>query len=169
MKRAFTLLEMMLALAILTLVGVAVSFKMYGVVHSYRFQREVSEVYQALKEAQTIAMTYQIDLTLILYKKQAGFAYRLQANEPLVCIDRKEHLLKEITHISVGEKQRKSLELIVTPSGRIEPCPNMRLAHQKNKQEKGEAFFINLSNPIQVVLTKENPDATQKSRVSSRR
>lgn len=149
-SRAFTLLEITIALVILGLIGAIMSKQMYGAISSFRFQKEVTDLYQALKTAQMIAITYETDLTLSFKQKKGKWIYQLQMDEPLKGIDRKEHVLKQVKKLSLDDKVRqKPFELTINPSGRIDPQIKLTFIDDEDKRT------IDMKIPIQIVLKQE--------------
>ncbi len=79
---AFTLLEIVLVMAILAIVGGVVGWQIQGLVSSYRFQSDVEELYSTLKKAQALSLTYQTDIELSLFQERGEWKYRLFTHEP---------------------------------------------------------------------------------------
>src|SRR5579863_4018445 len=63
-RRAFTLLEIMIALALLCILGTVTAVQVKKMVDRHRFEAEVAGLFSALQEAQVLSATYQTDLAL---------------------------------------------------------------------------------------------------------
>lgn len=147
MKRAFTLLEVMIAFLILTLAGTVVGFQMYGAVSLYRFDQEVSELYQDLKEAQIIAITQGIDISLSFNQNKGVWSYVLSSEEPRVLISKKPHLLKQVTHLQVDKKtygphsKVQPASLTFYASGIVDPHPSLVFMRKKRRRQRGGSLL----------------------------
>lgn len=83
LSRAFTLLELMIALAILSLIGALSAVQIKKLTDAHQFETEVSNLFIALQEAQVLASTYQTDISLDFYRdEKRDLCYRFSTYEP---------------------------------------------------------------------------------------
>jgi prepilin-type N-terminal cleavage/methylation domain-containing protein len=121
-SRAFTLLEMMIGLVILSLVGALSAVHIKKLIDAHRFEKEVSNLFIALQEAQLLAAAYQTDIALDFYRENSKFSYRFSTDEPFVPrqFNRKSRSLFRTSVIQFQGKKINEFHLDIF-SGRVEP------------------------------------------------
>ncbi len=127
--RPFTLLEILIALAILGIAATVVGWQIGKSVRIYRFQHEVEELHLAMKRAQVLALTHQTDLRLHIDKQGDKFVYYVETDEPFPdnLIDQRYHTIKEIEKIHLQDKPVEHLDLTFYSQGNIEPRSTLEL------------------------------------------
>ena len=122
-KRAFTLLEMMVALFILTLVGTLVSVQVSKLIRAHRFEKEVSYLLTAIQEAQVLAVTYQTDIALDFRMEKGKLEYLFSSDEPFAkaIFHRQPVPLSVATSLHFNKKRAKTVHLDIYSSGTVEP------------------------------------------------
>ncbi len=156
-KRAFTLLEIAIAIFILSLIGSVVSWQVSQLISSQRFQRDGSDFSILLQEAQALAIIHQTDFEMRLILKNHTWAYQLFSDEPLKIIDRAQKELKETHFVTENGKKCKELTLKIFSSGRIEPHPLIGFHRTDPKEKEGVSFWIDLQIPIQIKCSHLRP------------
>ncbi len=123
MSKAFTLLEIILVLAILGMVTSVVGWQIGSCVSRYAFQSEVEEVYNAIKQSQVLCLTYRTDISVHFFREDGTLYYCLRTDEPFTEIpfDREKKALKKIARITFNEKPVKKFDLSLFSQGDIEP------------------------------------------------
>ena len=142
-KRVFTLLEMMVALLLLSLLGSLVAVQIKKLIDASRFEAEVSDLFIALQEAQVFAATYQTDLSLDLSVKSGCVSYHFSTDEPLSSNQFKQEVVK-MTHVAFLKFQNakaSSVHLDVYSGGRIEPRGALGFFQA---DEKGRSLWFDL-------------------------
>jgi hypothetical protein len=136
-------LEMMVALAILSLIGGLVTVQVKKMIDTHRFEGEVADLFIALQEAQVFAATYQTDLALELSVKSGAVSYRFSTDEPL-----SPHQLKQgfvsmphVASIRFQESKAAALHLDIYSGGRIEPRGTLGF-YQTNNEDKSLWFDL---------------------------
>ena len=81
-KRAFTLLEVMVAIALLAIVGLVVNLKMHGAIEKKKFQSDIDRFKEKMAIAQKLAVASQTDWTGTLKKEQTGWIFLIQSEDP---------------------------------------------------------------------------------------
>lgn len=82
-KRTFTLLEMMIALMILSFIGAVTAVQIKKMISMHRFEAGVADLFLALQEAQILSATYQTDFSLDITCNGGKVDYRFSTDEPL--------------------------------------------------------------------------------------
>jgi prepilin-type N-terminal cleavage/methylation domain-containing protein len=138
---AFTLLEMMIALIILSLIGALCAVPIKKLSDSHRFENEVSDLFIALQEAQVLASTYQTDISLDFYRKKGKFHYRFSTDEPFTTrqLNREDRLLSYTCAIRFQGKKVDKLHLDIF-SGRVEPRGILTF-FQKSEEDSKALWF----------------------------
>lgn len=81
-RAAFTLLEMMVALAVLSVIGTVTAVQVKTMIDKYRFEAEVTGLFMTLQEAQVLSAAYQTDLALTIEMEKGQLVYRFSTDEP---------------------------------------------------------------------------------------
>ncbi|MBS0604732.1 MAG: type II secretion system protein [Verrucomicrobia bacterium] len=137
-KRAFTLLEMMIALVILSLIGALTAVQVKKLIDAHRFEGEVADLFIALQEAQVLSATYNTDLSLDLYLKEGKVFYRFSTDEPLSVqkLKRDPVSLAHTTELKFKDVKVTSLHLDIYSGGRIEPRGTLSFSQSSDDGKK---------------------------------
>ncbi len=132
---AFTLLEMLIALVIISMIGALCAVQLKKLIDGHRFEKEISSLFIALQEAQVLAAAYQTDISLDIYREKGKWSYRFSTNEPFA-----EHQfhdgifsLKQTAILKWQEKKIDAFHLDIY-SGRIEPSGILTFQTQENSK-----------------------------------
>lgn len=144
-RRAFTLLEIAIALVIISIIGALVSVQVKKLIDSHRFESEVATLFIALQDAQILSATYQTDISLDFWTDSEGaLVYCFASYEPF-----KTHqfnsapvVLRHTKILKFNEAKQKRLHMDIYSGGRIEPRGILAL-HQ-NAEEEGKALWFDL-------------------------
>jgi prepilin-type N-terminal cleavage/methylation domain-containing protein len=119
---AFTLLEMMIALVILSLIGAFSAVHIKKLVDVHRFESEVSNLFIALQEAQVLSSAYKTDVALDIYREKGKLHYQFSTDEPFAShqFNREKNPLAHTAAIRFKNKKITALHFDIF-SGRIEP------------------------------------------------
>lgn len=122
-KRSFTLLEMMIALMILSFIGALSAVQVKKLIDAHRFESEVSNLFIALQEAQVLSATYQTDIALDIYSKDGTLMYRFTTDEPFKShqFNSKEVSLPHMAKLMFKDAKATKLHFDIYSGGRIEP------------------------------------------------
>lgn len=124
MKRriSFTLIEILIALTIASLVASAIGVQTVRFLARYFFEQEVDGFTLALKEAQWLATTYETDIRAHLFQENGVFYYCIETDEPFtkIPLDREKKKLKHVKKLVYNQKKTKQLTLTLF-SGNLEP------------------------------------------------
>ncbi|MGR3912581.1 MAG: prepilin-type N-terminal cleavage/methylation domain-containing protein [Candidatus Rhabdochlamydia sp.] len=118
-KRAFTLIEITIVLALMGSVFSLFSFSFLPFYKSYKFQAECQLVYDVARELQIQALMHRSDMHLIFHLEKKGWQLTTDSDERII----KPHLfhLSHIHKITEGEETKGDLTLTFYPSGRVHP------------------------------------------------
>lgn len=121
-KRAFTLLEMLLALTLLCVIASFTAIQVKKLLDSHKFEKEVSYLFIALQEAQILSSVYQTDIALDIYRKEGKLCYRFFTNEPFHAkqLNQNQQPLSSVDKVQFNAKNADKLHFDIY-SGRVEP------------------------------------------------
>ena len=80
--RPFTLIEIMIAIAILSVIAVFSAVQIKNLIDVHRFESGTSHLFRQLQEAQTLSSSYQTDIALDIYRKDGQIFYQFSTDEP---------------------------------------------------------------------------------------
>jgi len=140
-RKAFTLLEITLCIAILSLVAITVGWQTKNMVTSYHFHKNIDNLLVDLKKAQLIALSDRIDLEMKMTKKESYYCYEIRSDEPSLRIQRKPLKLTAVKQIKVENDPVEELTLQIYSSGRMEPEKKIYL-FPNTEGEKGICLDI---------------------------
>lgn len=115
----FTLLEIVICVAILSLAAVAIGWEMKGVLSAHHFRKNVEQLLLDLKKTQLIALSNRVDLEIRLKKIGKDFCYQIHSDEPLPCLIKKPMKLKGIGSLQRDKKEIQAHTFTICSSGRI--------------------------------------------------
>ena len=81
--RAFTLVELFIALSVLALLGSVVLFRTKPMLDHYRFNRGVERLKQEISHTRRLARTSRADIEFHVYQKPEGLSCMRKTDEPL--------------------------------------------------------------------------------------
>jgi len=154
---SFTLIEILVALTIASLVASAIGVQTVRFLARYFFEQEVEGFTTALKEAQWLTTTYQTDIRVHFKKENAVFYYCLETDEPFIKIplDRERKKLKHVKKLIYNQKSTEQLTLTLY-SGSLEPRGTLAFV-SADKAERWldfqGAFALTLSSKKPSTLT----------------
>jgi prepilin-type N-terminal cleavage/methylation domain-containing protein len=122
-KRSFTLLEMMIALMIITLIGAITAVQVKKMTDAHGFEAEITPLFITLQEAQVFSAAYETDLALDIGMEKGKLFYRFSTDEPLPSNKFKQEsvTLGHTTTIKFKDAKTTKLHFDIYSGGRIEP------------------------------------------------
>jgi len=156
-NRAFTLLEIIIVIAILSLVASVVGWQISSCVNRYAFHKEVEEVYNAIKHSQMLSLTYRTDISVHFLKEDDVLYYQLQTDEPFseILLDRGKKKLKKIGRFTFNNKSFKQFDFTIYSQGNIEPRGVLGF-FSRNKKEDA-ALWLNFQGAFELALSHQKP------------
>ncbi len=120
MARLFTLLELIVCIAILSLVASLLAFPIKGMVQEHRFYQKVKEVRLLISQVHALALTYQSDMELCIYKEKGCLYCEGRTDEPLKIF--KPLKLEGIARIHFNSQEiKESFRIYMSASGHVDP------------------------------------------------
>ncbi len=156
MKHAFTLLEIVICMAILSLIGTAVGLQIHSMITSHRLSSGADRLCIALQEAQLLAITHQTDFTVHLFKERGEYWYQVQTFEPIKAVDQQPKPLPGVTSLTDQGTKKEEIQLAIYATGRIEPSHVIGL-HPAATKKASAPLWIDLQTPIQIKLSSKKP------------
>ncbi|MBI3237081.1 MAG: hypothetical protein HYZ48_05230 [Chlamydiales bacterium] len=89
-KQSFSLLEILIALALVTLIGGSIGWHVSRLISHHRFQAEAASLCLILQEAQFLSVIHQTECELHIYSEKGKLCYRLKTDEPLKVLDQEK-------------------------------------------------------------------------------
>jgi prepilin-type N-terminal cleavage/methylation domain-containing protein len=122
-RRAFTLLEIMIALALLCILGTVTAVQVKKMVDRHRFEAEVAGLFSALQEAQVLSATYQTDLALDIEREKGQLVYYFSTDEPFPAhmVPRRPVSLAHTDAVQFKGVKVAQCHFDIYPGGRVEP------------------------------------------------
>ena len=157
-KRSFTLLEMMIALVILSFIGALTAFQVKKMIDTHRFESEVSNLFIALQEAQVLSATYQTDIALDIYLKGKTFTYRFTSDEPFTThqFNSKEFSIPHTAKLMFKDAKTNQLHFDIYSGGRIEPRGILAFCQTAEEGSRSLWFDLQYGHLLKYVYHKPN-------------
>ena len=125
-KKSFTLLEILIAFFLLSLIAALVGVKIDGMVKSKQFHEDASSLLSTLRHFKGLALSHRTDIELTLINEKNGVRLRPSISEPALSKE-PALLLQRIAPISFSK-------IVFYSSGRIEPI-GILLIQEKEGEE----------------------------------
>jgi len=142
-RRVFTLLEIMVALTILSLIGTLTAAHISKLIAHHAFEKEASDLFISLQEAQILASAYQTDISLDITQESGKLFYQFSSHEQFTPQQLKpgRTKMKQIALVKFQEKKVKQLHLDIF-SGRLEP--RGILTFYQTAKENSKTAYVDL-------------------------
>jgi prepilin-type N-terminal cleavage/methylation domain-containing protein len=150
-KKAFTLIELFVALSVLLLAAGVIGWNVKGAMDRHRFLASVDQFAIQLRELQVLALSYQSDMEVEFSRKGEMISYRRKSDEPLTILDRGRVSLDGVSEVLFNGKKKDTFKLNVLSTGRIEPSG---ILHFKQKEEN---LWVDFSTPLLVKIRNTPP------------
>lgn len=143
-KRAFTLLELMICIALIGLLGSILGIKGADLLSHHRFHSSLQTWLFATQRLQILSMNQGADVICTIKKDKDGhFKAFLESDSPTLASEVYE--LKEVFQISFENKPVKEFHVTFFSSGRIFPTGLLKVETSK---ENETPLFLDLSYPV---------------------
>jgi hypothetical protein len=139
----FTLLEIVICIAILGTASVTLAWQMLGMLRTYNFDRGVEQFFTDLRKGQLVALADRVDIEVWIEKKDNVFFYRLRSDSILPSFNKKSHRIQGLAKMQLDGKEKEQLKLTIFSSGRIEGVEQLQFVHDKSR-----AFTFDFRNPL---------------------
>jgi prepilin-type N-terminal cleavage/methylation domain-containing protein len=126
-RRAFTLLEVMLVMALLVVAGGAIYWRLDRFVAHHRLETDASRLKSALLHARTLALCSRSDIRLILSPSKKGWSLELQQPEDPSALPTKWPSSLGRCNLFLDDTPAEQLVFQFYSSGHIHPTGTLRL------------------------------------------
>lgn len=156
-SKCFTLLEIVIVIAILSLIASVVGWQIVSAVNTHAFQKEVEEVYNAIRHAKVLSLTYRTDINVRFVKEGDGLYYQLYTDEPFAntLFDREKKVLKRIGKFTFNDKTFKDFDFTLYANGNLEPRGVLGFFPRGKKNVAGR--WLNFSGAFDLTLSHQKP------------
>lgn len=142
--RAFTLLEVAIALAILMLIASVTGVQVKQLVDRHRFERHLLDLFAHLQEAQLFSCAYQTDLRLELFDEKGHIGYQFLTDEPLpesqLSQEKKE--LPLVKALFVNGVKQKQVHIDIYSGGRVAPSLLLSFSPSNRLDDRNLCFDL---------------------------
>lgn len=150
--RSFTLLEIVICIAILGFAAVGIGWQMKSMLAIYNFDRNMGNFCTDLRKAQLVALSDRVDIDLSITKKNGHYQYVFQTDDPLPCFISKPTNLTGVALIKKGNKNLSKLQLHIYPTGRVGPEEKIAFLQQEDT-----GVELDLTTPLCIDLKTLRP------------
>jgi len=145
--RAFTLLEIIICIAILSASVIGIGWQMKGMLAIHQFNKNIANFLADLRKAQLVALCDRVDIDLNIYEEGGHYQYSFSTDDPLLCFINKKITLTGIQEIKTEKKKLKELKIHLYPSGRISPEKKITFLCQADR-----GVTLDLTSPLCIEL-----------------
>ncbi len=154
-KSAFTLIEITLCLVLLGLISAVLAWQIKDMIDVHRFQKQIDLLLTDMRKVQTLALTYQTDFDIRIFKKNERFFYTVSTDEPIKNLPtKKPRALAGVLNLTFNNCELNNLDFHVYSNGRIEPLGVVGFLPKQTSEEM-EGLWVDLRTPIQIKLMQQ--------------
>jgi prepilin-type N-terminal cleavage/methylation domain-containing protein len=158
--RPFTLIEIMIAIAILSVIAVFSAVQIKNLIEVHRFESGASHLFRQLQDAQTLSSGYQTDIALDIYRKDGQICYRFSTDEPFKPFMQLPRGENKFSAALIQFNGRKTEQLhFDLYSGRLEP--RGVLAILRTNEEDGQKLWLDLQYGHLIKMARAKPPAAK--------
>lgn len=152
-KKNFSLLEVLICIAILGFVASLLSWQIKDMVASHQFHKSIDQFLTDLRKIQMLALADRCDIEMKISQDNGEYSYIFTSDEALPLVKPQRNKLTGVKKITLGKLPvKKETTLSVYSSGRIEPQEQVQF-FQKGDQEKG--IVLDLTTPLCIELKRK--------------
>jgi type II secretory pathway pseudopilin PulG len=148
-SRPFTVLEIVIVLALIALVAGLGIGSINSLLEKHRFQAEIDRFKEMIQELQIEALALRSDIEIELKKSEEGWIAQSKTAESILRPETLE--LKRVTEITLNGATQDHYRLNIFSTGRIEPSALIEMKAGE------EVLWIDLRRPIQIAFSAERP------------
>ena len=156
-KNKFTLLELMVCLAIVAMVASVIGWQIKGSLDAARFKGSVYVVKQEIEKLQMLALTFSSDMQLEIRKEGDKYVMVSTTDEAVLKkLNGKKTVLEGVAKVTWNKRLNvKPLYLNILSNGRI-PQRGVLGLHQEDR-----GYFLDMGAPIQIKFTQKYSEMSQ--------
>ena len=148
-RRAFTLLEVMIVMALIALMAGFGTWSLTDLLTQHRRQAEVDDLKNFLQELQLEALALESDLEVTLYKEKGSLKVRSKTAEKIL----RDRIieLKEVNRLFINDQETDRATFQVLSTGRFYPLALIGI------ERKQSSLWVDVRQPIQIKYFEEHP------------
>jgi hypothetical protein len=153
-RKSFTLLEVMIAICIFSMMASVSGWQIARMISCYRFSNQVADCFSSLQNAQALALIYRTDLSFEIFLENDSYYYRINSDEPFdpaILVRGKKHSLSAVKICKYNKTKITNKKWDISSSGLITPRGMIYFAKQEKK-----GLWIDLQQGFLVHCRKEN-------------
>jgi len=143
-RRLFTLVEIVVCLAILGMASGLVGIQIRRMVADHTFQSNVTNLISELKKCQLVAACDQTDIDVVIAKEGKHYAFWIETDDKLLYFSKRKMLMTGVGRIEKGGKEVSREVIHFYPSGRFDP-KKLELFHGSDK-----GCIIDMERPLMI-------------------
>lgn len=154
-RKSFTLLEVMVAICIFSMMASISGWQIFRLISEYRFNNQVTDCFSSLQYAQSLALIYRTSLSFEIFLENDTYYYRVHSNEPFlpsILNQKKIHALSAVKVCKYNKEHIKNKKWEIAPDGLICPRGHIYFAKQEKK-----GLWIDLQKGFLIKCVKEKP------------
>lgn len=140
-KRAFTLLEIIVCISLLSLIGGLFATKAKDLFSTYHYRTQKTRFVNALMLARHLSIAYSADIEAIISKEKSGYSLFLKTDEPALyhhCMLFQKMNYSHIEKIELLTDQKKEdlhMKVLFSSSGWLFPSGSLKLSSKEQASE----------------------------------
>ena len=154
-RKSFTLLEVMVAICIFSMIASISGWQIFRMILEYRFNNQVADCLSSLQNAQSLALIYRTDLSFEIFLENDIYYYRIYSYEPFpssILNQEKKYSLSGVEVCKYNKELIKNKKWEIFSNGRIYPRGLIYFAKQEKK-----GLWIDLQRGFLIKCAKEKP------------
>lgn len=160
-KNNFTLLELMVCLAIIAMLASVIGWQVKGSLDAVRFKSSAYIVKQEIEKLQMLALTFGSDMQLEIRKEEDQYVMVSTTDEAVLKkLNGKKTILEGVTKITWNQRLNvKPLYLSILSNGHI-PQRGVLGLHQEDR-----GYFLDLGLPLQIKFKQKYSEISQNPKI----
>lgn len=154
-RKSFTLLEVMVAICIFSMMASISGWQIFRMISEYRFNNQVTDCFSSLQYAQSLALLYRTGLSFEIFLENDTYYYKIHSDEPFppsILNQEKTHALSAVKICKHNKEHIKNKKWEIAFDGLISPRGLIYFAKQEKK-----GLWIDLQKGFLIKCTKEKP------------
>lgn len=145
-RRPFSLLEIVICIALLACISGFLGIQIKQTIDHQRFESSAAQLLSDLRRVQSLALSYQGEFNLTILKEGESYTYAFFSDEPREAVKRLPRgTLTGVTSLSLDEKQKEKFSIDIFATGRLDPPKKLKL------ESKDQAVSLDLGSPLRLI------------------
>ncbi|MBI2742318.1 MAG: prepilin-type N-terminal cleavage/methylation domain-containing protein [Chlamydiales bacterium] len=148
-KRPFSLLEVILCIAILAIISGFLGVEIKDTINYQRFESSVAGFVSDLRRVQALALSYQGEFNLTLVKHENGYAYAFFSDEPKEMVRKlPKGTLHGVKSMHLDNRLQEKVSITIFATGRVEPSKKLKIGTDSR------TLALDLGSPLKLIEMK---------------